>query len=72
MTRKQLLSLIVSLVVLIVSMLAGYILLAFVYEGSLLVMGFVGLLVVSISVALVISAIKLVRFFQKEAKDGQK
>ncbi|AEV28955.1 hypothetical protein SpiGrapes_1135 [Sphaerochaeta pleomorpha str. Grapes] len=72
MTKKQLRSLTVSLIVLICSLLIGYILLALVYEGSLLVMGLVGLLVVSISAALVFYAVKLVRFFQKETKDGQK
>jgi hypothetical protein len=72
MTRKELRLLTASLVVLIASLLIGYFLLAFVYEGSLLVMGIVGLLVVSISTALVFYAIKLIRFFQKESKDGQK
>ena len=72
MNKKEFSSLMVTLVVLIVSLLVGYGLLALVYEGSLLVMVIFGLLVVIVSAFLVVYASKLGKYLKKDGKDERK
>ncbi|WP_320128040.1 hypothetical protein [uncultured Sphaerochaeta sp.] len=72
MTKKELLSLIICLFILLVSLLVGYSLLALVYKGSFLVIGIVGLIVLVVVGLLVHQAINLIQLFQKEAEDGSK
>ncbi len=59
MKRKEFVSLAMTMVVLLLSMLSGYVLLALVYEGNPWLVALVGLVVLAVSCFLVVYLYKL-------------
>ncbi len=77
MKRKEFVSLVLTMLILLLSMLTGYVLLALVYEGSSLLVALVGLLVLVVSCFLVVYLFKLRKLIDsdennKDAKDENK
>ncbi len=76
MTGKEFFSLAMTMVVLLLSMLTGYILLALIYEGSPLLVALVGLAVLLVSCFLVVYLFKMRKLIdtgkEKEGKDEDK
>ncbi|HKL57322.1 MAG TPA: hypothetical protein VJ854_02890 [Sphaerochaeta sp.] len=76
MTGKEFFSLAMTMVVLLLSMLTGYILLALIYEGSPLLVALVGLAVLLVSCFLVVYLFKMRKLIdtgkEKEDKDEDK
>ena len=66
MKRKEFVSLAMTMVVLLFSMLVGYVLLAMVYEGSFLLIAIVGFVVLLVSIFLVVYLFKLRKLIDRK------
>ncbi len=75
MTRKEFVSLAITMLVLLFSMLTGYVLLSLVYEGNPLLVALVGFVVLLVSCFLVVYLFKLRKLIdmgeKKEDKQGE-
>lgn len=72
MKRKEYFSLAITMLVLLLSMLSGYVLLALVYEGNPLLVGSIGLVVVSVSCFLVVYLYKMRKLVDEDKEDESK
>ncbi|MDT4761960.1 hypothetical protein [Sphaerochaeta sp. PS] len=72
MKRKEFVSLALTMLVLLLSMLTGYVLLSFVYVGSPFLVGLVGLGVLVVSVFLVVYLVKLRKLIDEVDEDENK
>lgn len=71
MRRKDFFSLAVTMMVLLLSMLSGYVLLSMVYVGNPLLVALIGLIVLVVAVFLVVYLFKLRKLVSEEEKDAQ-
>lgn len=72
MTRKEYLSLAMTMVVLLISMLTGYVLLALVFEGNPLLVALVGFGVLLVSCFLVLYLYKMRKLIDIDEKNKDK
>ena len=72
MKRKEYFSLAITMLVLLLSMLSGYVLLALVYEGNPLLVGSIGLVVVLVSCFLVVYLYKMRKLVDEDKEDESK
>jgi len=72
MKRKEFVSLAITMLVLLLSMLCGYVLLALVYEGNPLLVALIGLIVLVVSCFLVVYLYKLRKLIDTDDKDEDK
>lgn len=71
MKRKEYISLVFTMLILLLSMLSGYVLLALVYEGNPLIVALVGLIVLIVSCFLLVYLYKLRKLVENEDKDDE-
>lgn len=75
MKRKEFVSLAMTMVVLLLSMLTGYVLLSLVYEGNPFLVALIGLVVLAVSCLLVVYLFKLRKLIDldttNEGKDDE-
>lgn len=71
MKRKEYISLVFTMLILLLSMLSGYVLLALVYEGNPLIVALVGLIVLVVSCFLLVYLYKLRKLVENEDKDDE-
>ncbi|MFA5654533.1 MAG: hypothetical protein WDA72_10525 [Desulfomonilia bacterium] len=71
MKRKEYISLVFTMLILLFSMLSGYVLLALVYEGNPLIVALVGLIVLIVSCFLLVYLYKLRKLVENEDKDDE-
>ena len=72
MTRKEFISLVFTMLVLLLSMLTGYVLLALVYEGNPLLVALIGFVVLAVSCLLVVYLFKLRKLIDLDADNEDK
>ncbi|MDD4573452.1 MAG: hypothetical protein PHR69_04475 [Sphaerochaeta sp.] len=72
MKRKEYFSLAITMLILLLSMLTGYVLLALVYEGNPLLVGSIGLVVVLVSCFLVVYLYKMRKLVDEDKEDESK
>ncbi len=72
MKRKEFVSLAITMLVLLLSMLCGYVLLALVYEGNPLLVALIGLIVLVVSCFLVVYLYKLRKLIDTDDKNEDK
>lgn len=72
MKRKEFFSLAITMLVLLLSMLSGYVLLALVYEGNPLLVALIGCIVLVVSCFLVVYLFKLRKLIDRDAKGEEK
>ncbi|HKL59818.1 MAG TPA: hypothetical protein VJ863_07970 [Sphaerochaeta sp.] len=72
MKRKEFFSLAMTMLVLLLSMLTGFVLLALVYEGNPILVAFVGIVVVAVSCFLVVYLFKMRNLLDVGERKGDK
>ena len=72
MTRKEYISLVITMLALLVSMLTGYVLLSLVYVGNPLLVALIGLIVLVVSCFLVVYLYKLRKMVDFDEKNEDK
>lgn len=72
MKRKEFLSLAMTMLVLLLSMLTGFVLLALVYEGNPYLVALVGLIVLTVSCFLVVYLFKMRKLLDRNERRGEK
>lgn len=72
MKRREFLSLSITMLVLLLSMVSGYVLLALVYEGSFLLVALIGFVVLVVSCFLVVYLFKLRKLVDEDKEDENK
>ena len=72
MKRREFLSLSITMLVLLLSMVSGYVLLALVYEGSFLLVALIGFVVLVVSCFLVVYLFKLRKLVDEDKEDESK
>jgi len=72
MKRKEFVSLAITMLVLLLSMLCGYVLLALVYEGNPLLVALIGLIVLVVACFLVVYLYKLRKLIDTDDKNEDK
>lgn len=68
MTRKEFISLVFTMLILLLSMLTGYVLLALVYEGNPLLVALIGFIVLAVACILVVYLFKLRKMVGSDEK----
>ncbi len=71
MKRKEYVSLVITMLILLLSMLSGYVLLALIYEGNPLIVALVGLIVLLVSCFLLVYLYKLRKLVENKDKDDE-
>jgi len=72
MTHKEYVSLVVTMVVLLLSLLTGYVLLSLVYDGSPMLVALIGFIVLAVSCFLVVYLYRLRKLIGMGNKDEDK
>ncbi len=72
MKRKEFLSLAMTMLVLLLSMLTGFVLLALVYEGNPYLVALVGFIVLTVSCFLVVYLFKMRKLLDRNERRGEK
>lgn len=72
MKRKEYISLVLTMLILLFSMLTGYVLLALIYEGKPLIVALIGLVVLLVSCFLVVYLYKLRKLVDEDKDDESK
>lgn len=72
MNRREFLSLSITMLVLLLSMVSGYVLLALVYQGSFLLVALIGFVVLVVSCFLVVYLFKLRKLVDEDKEDENK